>query len=129
MNYGNTGIAHGIALDNENNVLVTGFNDTPAAVFTTLKYSSTTTGIQNSTGHEFNVDIYPNPANDVLTVTTGNVIHSIMITNLTGQVIYNNEINSGQVNINTSGFDNGIYLLTVHTKNGIFTRKISIVKN
>ena len=129
MNYGNTGIAHGIALDNENNVLVTGFNDTPAAVFTTLKYSSTTTGVQNSTGHEFKVDIYPNPANDVLTVTTGTVIHSIMITNLTGQVIYNNEINSGQVNINTSGFDNGIYLITVHTKNGIFPRKISIVKN
>lgn len=64
-----------------------------------------------------NFNIYPNPVNDVLNITSKNnvAINTITITDLAGRVVKS----EGNVsNINVSGLASGTYLIDITTDNG-----------
>lgn len=82
-----------------------------------------------------NISIYPNPTTDVANVEF-NVLSAsdvnIVVTNMVGQVVYTN--NMGEVNgvqkiqVDTTPFETGLYLVTI-TVNGVqVTERISVVK-
>ncbi len=75
---------------------------------------------------EANVSIYPNPATDALNVISNTNIQRVRIINFIGQVIFNNEINNSSININTSAYQSGVYIISVETSNGVTTEKITI---
>ncbi|MBI9039536.1 MAG: T9SS type A sorting domain-containing protein [Bacteroidales bacterium] len=66
--------------------------------------------------------IYPNPANDIINISSTDEIKNVSIFNYVGQKIFNG--NSNQ--INSSNFETGIYLIRIETNNGIETQKITI---
>ena len=66
--------------------------------------------------------IYPNPATDVINISSANEIQNVSIFNNVGQTIYNGP----DIKINTSNFESGIYLIRIETKEGIETQKITI---
>jgi len=66
--------------------------------------------------------IYPNPATDLINISSANEIQNISIFNYVGQTIYNGT----DKKINTSNFEAGIYLIKIETKEGIETQKITI---
>ena len=60
------------------------------------------------------LQIYPNPANDQLNIVSPDVIKSISICNIAGQVIYAHEYNAQNAQITTSAFPPGMYFLKVN---------------
>ena len=74
-----------------------------------------------------NVEIYPNPAKDLLTIKAENITN-VMIYNSIGQKVYEKTADSSEVSINLDGFDTGIYLVKIAANGDEIIRKISIQK-
>jgi hypothetical protein len=71
------------------------------------------------------VAVYPNPVVDFLTIKLNESIPSdILITDLTGKIVLNQSYHSALIQINTSEFSNGQYLITIKTDSEIKTQKI-----
>jgi len=78
------------------------------------------------------VTTYPNPAREQITINWQQLapdeVLAIDILNLQGQLLYHKDAVKGEnaVDINTGNWATGMYLLKVHTKEGIETQKISV---
>ncbi len=75
-------------------------------------------GVMNKITDKF--VLFPDPSYAVLTISSDSTINTICIFNLVGQVIYVNQPDSNQVQINISGLTKGLYLVLL---NGTETRK------
>lgn len=84
-------------------------------------------GISNTDAGE-QISIYPIPANDVVYVKMNTNIKQIDLINLNGQVLSQTVLDNNENTINTAGLSNGIYFLRIETSNGVFMRKIQILK-
>ncbi len=73
-----------------------------------------------------NVDIYPNPASDLINVTAENLT-KINIYNSIGQLIYSQEVNANEVKVSTDSWTNGLYYINVETKDGFKSSQKIIV--
>lgn len=73
------------------------------------------------------INIYPNPANDILNITSAEGAN-IKIFNLTGQEIMNIDSSSEIQKINISNLEQGIYVVQIIKDNNTVTRKITISK-
>ncbi|OQA92212.1 MAG: hypothetical protein BWY27_00375 [Bacteroidetes bacterium ADurb.Bin234] len=85
-----------------------------------------TSSINDRTENENQVNIYPNPANDVVNVVSNKEFTQLKVLNLLGQVIFNKEVKTKEYTINTSHFNPGLYIVQLQTPDGIINRKISI---
>ncbi len=68
--------------------------------------------------------VYPNPANESITISCKNVIQSIQISNAIGQEIFAVNPNQKETKLEISQLPNGLYFLRLSTSNGIKTIKI-----
>lgn len=84
------------------------------------------TNVDDFTAESLNV--FPNPANNELNITSEIQINEVMIFDITGQRVYSNTIENDNLRIDLSDFNNGMYLLHVITSQGIQTQKIQVVK-
>jgi len=73
------------------------------------------------------VEIYPNPAKDLLTIKAESIT-DVMIFNSLGQKIYEKLDDSSEASINLDGFDTGIYLVKIIAAGNEIIRKVSIQK-
>lgn len=70
--------------------------------------------------------MFPNPAKDVVRITSKENMNEICIYNLVGDMVYcNTNLNSGSFEINTN-FSAGIYMVEVKTATGKATQKLII---
>jgi len=70
------------------------------------------------------LSVYPNPGSSHLTIETTNPDHySIEITSLNGQHIYQDELEGSSFQIDLSGFQKGVYFITIRSINFVTTRK------
>jgi hypothetical protein len=70
------------------------------------------------------ITIYPNPANDYLTVSSMTGLKHIYIQSLTGIIIWSSDFSAeGTVTIPVSGLPNGMYIIRIHAADKIITRK------
>ena len=83
-----------------------------------------TVGLANLSRTE--VSIYPNPVNDVLNIRTVEPIVSLSIINMLGQTIYSSLNTSNTLQIETTSFAKGIYVVKVQTAKGVRTEKIKV---
>lgn len=75
------------------------------------------------------LNVYPNPANDALTVSFDAATGAdVTLSDITGFNVYSSSTNSGSNNItvNTSGLASGMYILNVATETGRVARKVTI---
>jgi len=72
------------------------------------------------------VEIYPNPAYDVLNIVSNNTITHIKVLNFIGQTMLEKAVNETKLSINTSAYQSGIYFIRIKTANGIKTEKLTI---
>ncbi len=70
------------------------------------------------------VHIYPNPVHDKLYVEVSQTTHVKMF-DLSGKVLINKEIEKNTI-FNCSEIENGIYLILVNYKNGVYKKKLII---
>jgi hypothetical protein len=76
--------------------------------------------------NENHFNIYPNPANDVLTINSNTTMNQITIINSLGQVVMNVEPNTDFYQININTLPEGIYTARITTNNGISTKLIVV---
>lgn len=83
-----------------------------------------------SINRDNSLSIFPNPATDLVKVTTsGNaIIRTVNVYTLTGQVVSTNKVNSTEHTVNTSILPQGIYHISVATDKGVYTEKIEIIR-
>ncbi|MCD4664121.1 MAG: T9SS type A sorting domain-containing protein [Bacteroidales bacterium] len=83
------------------------------------------TGINNIMMNN-NINVYPNPATDVVNISSDYIITSVEVYNYTGQLISDNQVNTKSYQINTSEFNTGIYFFQVETTKGKISKRIII---
>ena len=71
------------------------------------------------------VALYPNPTSGQVTVTSEN-LQQISIVNSLGQILRHFQAEGDKVSIDLSTFGRGIYMLMIHTENGIFAKRIVV---
>ena len=75
--------------------------------------------------YESEISIYPNPTTKLLTIETEYPDHYLInITTLNGQQILIGEMEGTSRQIDLSSFQNGIYIITIRSKDFVTTRKI-----
>ena len=72
------------------------------------------------------IKIYPNPANGEFNIMSGDMIRSISIYNNLSQLIYCDQIDHDQLNINLSHHKKGIYHIILDTDKGIIPANVFI---
>lgn len=71
-----------------------------------------------------NLVVYPNPVQNILTVSYSEAITNISIINMLGQTVISKNANTDKVEIDTSGLQNGSYVLKVSTADGEASMKV-----
>ncbi len=82
----------------------------------------------NELSKNVSFSIYPNPAKNIVNISSTENIKNIRICNLLGQVVLRKDLNSTNASINTSGIVEGVYFLQIETGKGTATRKLIISK-
>jgi hypothetical protein len=75
---------------------------------------------------EVDFSLYPNPAKDQLNISSGSEITQVEIFNQLGQLVFSQVVKNEFFNMNTSGFNSGIYYVKITTEEGMATRKVVI---
>lgn len=81
---------------------------------------------ENFTLDESSVKVFPNPANDVVTIQSTNQIKSIEVYDVQGRSIHTQTINKENANLEVSNFTNGIYFIKVKTEFGDKVEKVIV---
>ncbi len=74
-----------------------------------------------------NIAIYPNPANNVVTVENAENAQ-ITIVNMVGQIVASQVVNSNRESINISDLSNGTYVIRIENGNEISTQKLNVIR-
>ena len=83
--------------------------------------------ISSTLADELGVSFYPNPTSSVLNISC-NHDASVVITDVTGKVVYNNEMNSSILSVDVRSFADGTYFLKVVSGDKVITSKVVVRK-
>ena len=72
------------------------------------------------------ITIFPNPATNFVNIKSQNTISQISIINNLGLMVFSGNFESNSVQVNTSGFNKGIYMIQVKTEEGSLVKKLVI---
>jgi hypothetical protein len=72
--------------------------------------------------------LFPNPANNVLNIVSGNLIEQVKMFDMLGRLVYYSEPNDSNIIINTTHLMEGVYLVQVISQNDIITSKVKVVR-
>ena len=87
-----------------------------------------THGMSVTENEDCNIAIYPNPARDFVKLSAiSGQLSTVRVYNCLGMLVEEIEVNSSEVEINTSGYNAGIYFINIQTTEGNVTKKI--IKN
>jgi hypothetical protein len=96
----------------------------------TYYYFHSVLGIDDLRAQEGNITVYPNPANNKITIANNKEIPEeaiVCIFEINGQqVMYEKFQNQKLIELDVSNLSNGIYLLKIETKEGIEVKKLVI---
>lgn len=90
----------------------------------TTEFNAVVTAINEYS--QANLNIYPNPASDLVNVVCDSRIKSVTLSGLTGQVLQSKLVNDTYVQINTTNLNAGIYFIQVETEVATTTRRLVI---
>ena len=71
--------------------------------------------------HELDFNLYPNPTSGKITIALEGM-QKVMVYNTLGQALLNKETNCNVLQLDLSGFENGLYWVKVMSQNGMATR-------
>ena len=78
---------------------------------------------------EFNevmFEIYPNPANEYVKITSNVKIESLMIFSLDGKMVYSEDVNQEETMIDVTGFAKGSYIVRMLSNDEFIVRRIIV---
>lgn len=87
--------------------------------------SGTLTGIKEAEVLQ-SINIYPNPANNFVSITNLPVNSIIRLTDVSGKLIYTSKVADEQTVIGTENFGSGVYFIAIENNGSIANRKLVI---
>lgn len=72
--------------------------------------------------------VYPNPANNVVNVTSVANMNNIEVYTIAGQKVANYTVNGTQAAINVNNLSNGMYIMQIVSENGVSTKKFNVAR-
>jgi hypothetical protein len=100
------------------------FNEEGISVITGLKLSATSI---NEVTSNLNAQIFPNPAKNVVNIQTNFEISSLKVINYVGQVVFDRAVDQMNIQINTSSFGPGMYVVQIQSVDGtVITKRLTI---
>ncbi len=72
------------------------------------------------------LQIFPNPASEMVTINSAVEITSIQVMNNAGQVVLTKKVNTRNYQLNVSKLERGVYYIKLDTKDGKALRKIAV---
>lgn len=96
---------------------------------TTIEYRDheVVIGANIDEGNSIDFGIYPNPANEVVSISINeNSISLIEIMDISGKIIYSNQTNTGTETIDVSAWEKGVYLVRLTNDNKVSTQSLVI---
>jgi len=100
------------------------FNEEGISVITGLKLSATSI---NEVTSNLNAQIFPNPAKNVVNIQTNFEISSLKVINYVGQVVFDRAVDQMNIQINTSSFGPGMYIVQIQSVDGtVITKRLTI---
>lgn len=70
--------------------------------------------------------VYPNPANERLTVTGDFINAKIQLYNMDGRLVYQTNKANKVISINVTDIESGVYMLKIKTQNDLITQKVNV---
>ncbi|MBQ2077592.1 MAG: C10 family peptidase, partial [Bacteroidales bacterium] len=69
-----------------------------------------------------NINLYPNPTNDILNITSSETISEIEIVNVMGQVVKRIEVNADNAACNVEDLTRGVYVVRISTEGKVISQ-------
>ena len=69
-----------------------------------------------------NINLYPNPTNDILNITSSETISGIEIVNVMGQVVKRIEVNADNAACNVEDLTRGVYVVRISTEGKVISQ-------
>ena len=87
--------------------------------------NSKVAGIEGTINPATHLDVYPNPANDMIYFRSENSIINglLVVTDISGKTIRQEYINGGDNSIDVSSFPIGVYIVKLQSAKGIYIGK------
>lgn len=98
----------------------------PAMNLSLVAHFQSTTSVEEVPQNQ--VNIFPNPARGQFTIQAGELMQRVEISDLSGRIVFLAQPADSQLNVNTQGFNTGVYLVRVFTNKGVIVSKISLEK-
>lgn len=74
---------------------------------------------------EFGISVYPNPTSDFININSSEIENfDVLIVDVNGRSIINQNVAGNQTQIDFSNFANGIYILSINKNNQVETYKL-----
>ena len=103
-------------------------NNAPVMTNKTMNTINSTTGVMSYTSNEM-LSVYPNPARDVVQcIIPDNFNGVVQVTNMLGNVLLSEPVQSNHFKIDCGRFSTGIYQLIARDSNRFYENKIVIAK-
>jgi len=79
------------------------------------------------------ISIFPQPAKNNLNIQVklnDNEVNTLDLYNNQGKILLSTVLNknSDNINLDVSKFNSGIYIIKIHSKNNLYTKKVQIIK-
>ncbi len=71
------------------------------------------------------VAVYPNPANDVLTIESVG-IQRVTVYSVLGEMVYDNCFDTDKITLQLADYQSGMYFINVLTEKGVVTKKVTV---
>ena len=76
--------------------------------------------------NENGIVIAPNPATTALNVSAKSEIQSVAIYDVNGRLVQSVAVNGASASLNVSGMNHGLYLVSVTTNKGVYTKRVIV---
>lgn len=122
---------HTFTAPGEYNVTLTLRNACGEIVITRLvKIDGSATGIDNRSGLQQSVRVFPNPGKEKVTIAHDGTLKMtrVDIYNIMGQKVYTAPVNGDKHQVDVAAFSAGIYTIMIETDKGKLNRKLEIIK-
>lgn len=88
--------------------------------------NGSSSSIMHVSGNTIALNVYPNPAKDVINLDFAGEVEALQLSDLAGRVLLQQNAVSSTHTLDVRGLEKGVYVLTVATKDGMASRKIVI---
>ncbi|UHO39641.1 T9SS type A sorting domain-containing protein [Chryseobacterium capnotolerans] len=125
-----------VAINNNGFLSATGSNEygqlgdgtnIPKPIFVPVACPTSNLAVAEVSAKEDKLKVYPNPVQDILTISYDQKILFVTVYNASGQLILTKAINDTKGTIDASGFVSGVYLVKINAIND-FVKTVKVIK-